>query len=266
MSERYQRAAVAAGDNAVYAPVPSAGPSPADRPGQRGMGHRDRTPRGPPRCLRWGLGRGLTRDRAGADKATMGGSPERGTTWRGWSSQSAARPSSVTSAALPSQASVRSRTFPKTRSWFALGAPLELLSPLSVLRILFALDMVTWPIEGLVLRWPTHNLGWLIGATLIAAAVWVALRSARVVSRRWCHLLTLLANVLVITLAYSGTTLGPVLAAVVFLVPVASFVALFLGWRADPGPSGLCDGRVRAGARRPAPCRRRPCSWTPWRR
>jgi EAL domain-containing protein (putative c-di-GMP-specific phosphodiesterase class I) len=104
-----------------------------------------------------------------------------------------------------------------------------------VLRILFALDMVTWPIEGLVLRWPTHNLGWLIGATLIAAAVWVALRSARVVSRRWCHLLTLLANVLVITLAYSGTTLGPVLAAVVFLVPVASFVALFLGWRAVLG-------------------------------
>jgi len=106
---------------------------------------------------------------------------------------------------------------------------------LSVVRILFALDMVAWPIEGLVLRWPGHKLAWLIGATVIAAAVWFALRSARVVSRKWCEALALLANVLVLTLAYSGTTLGPVLAAVLFLLPVASFVALFLGWRAILG-------------------------------
>jgi hypothetical protein len=121
---------------------------------------------------------------------------------------------------------------------------------LSVLRILFALDMVVWPIEGLVLRWPTDRLGWLIGATVIAAAVWVALRSARVVSRRWCESLVLLANVLVLTLAYSGATLGPVLAAVLFLLPVASFVALFLGWRAILGHQALVTvglGLVLAG-------------------
>lgn len=156
----------------------------------------------------------------------------------------------MTSAALPSHASVRSRTFPKTRSWFALGAPLELLSPLSVLRILFALDMVAWPVEGLVLRWPAHKLGWLIGATAMAAAVWFALRSARVVSRKWCEALALLANVLVITLAYSGTTLGPVVAAVLFLLPVASFVALFLGWRAILGHQAVVTiglGLVLAG-------------------
>ena len=121
---------------------------------------------------------------------------------------------------------------------------------MSVLRILFALDMVVWPIEGLVLRWPTDRLGWLIGATVIAAAVWVALRSARVVSRRWCESLVLLANVLVLTLAYSGATLGPVLAAVLFLLPVASFVALFLGWRAILGHQSLVTvglGLVLAG-------------------
>jgi EAL domain-containing protein (putative c-di-GMP-specific phosphodiesterase class I)/GGDEF domain-containing protein len=140
--------------------------------------------------------------------------------------------------------------FPKTRSWFALGAPLELLSPLSVLRILFALDMLAWPIEGLVLRWPTHKLGWLIGATVVAVAVWVALRSPRAVSRRWCHLLALLANILVISVAYAGTTLGPVLAAVVFLLPVASFVALFLGWKAVFGHQAVVTaglGLVLAG-------------------
>jgi EAL domain-containing protein (putative c-di-GMP-specific phosphodiesterase class I)/GGDEF domain-containing protein len=137
---------------------------------------------------------------------------------------------------------------------------------LSVLRILFALDMVAWPIEGLVLRWPTHKLGWLIGATVIAVAVWSALRSARVVSRKWCEALALLANVLVLTLAYSGTTLGPVLAAVLFLLPVASFVALFLGWRAILGHQavvtiglGLVSGRTapyrlgRAGRRTGVP-------------
>jgi diguanylate cyclase len=140
--------------------------------------------------------------------------------------------------------------FPKTRSWFALGAPLELLSPLSVLRILFALDMLAWPIEGLVLRWPTHKLGWLIGATVVAVAVWVALRSPRAVSRRWCHLLALLANILVLAVAYSGTTLGPVLAAVLFLLPVASFVALFLGWKAVFGHQAVVTvglGLVLAG-------------------
>jgi len=140
--------------------------------------------------------------------------------------------------------------FPKTRSWFALGAPLELLSPLSVLRILFALDILAWPIEGLVLRWPTHKLGWLIGATVVAVAVWVALRSPRAVSRRWCHLLALLANVLVLAVAYSGTTLGPVLAAVLFLLSVASFVALFLGWKAVFGHQAVVTiglGLVLAG-------------------
>jgi EAL domain-containing protein (putative c-di-GMP-specific phosphodiesterase class I)/GGDEF domain-containing protein len=125
-----------------------------------------------------------------------------------------------------------------------------LLSPLSVLRILFALDMVAWPIEGAVLRWPAHKLGWLIGATVIAAAVWFALRSAGAVSRKRCEALALLANVLVLTLAYSGKTLGPVLAAVVFLLPVASFVALFLGWRAILGHQALVTvglGLVLAG-------------------
>jgi diguanylate cyclase len=180
----------------------------------------------------------------------MGAAKGPGTTWRGWSSQTAARSSSVTSAALPSHASVRSRTFPKTRSWFALGAPLELLSPLSVLRILFALDLVAWPIEGLVLRWPGYKLGLLIAATAIAAAVWFALRSARAVSRRFCEFLALLANVLVLTLAYSGPTLGPVLAAVLFLLPVASFIALFLGWRAILGHQAVVTvglGLVLAG-------------------
>jgi hypothetical protein len=53
-------------------------------------------------------------------------------TWRGWEAPNTESSRSVTSTRLPSDAPVRSRVFPKTRSWLALGAPLELLSPLSV--------------------------------------------------------------------------------------------------------------------------------------
>ncbi len=60
----------------------------------------------------------------------------------------------------------------------------------------------------------------------------------------------LLANILVLAVAYSGTTLGPVLAAVLFLLPVASFVALFLGWKAVFGHQAVVTvglGLVLAG-------------------
>jgi acetyl esterase/lipase len=47
MSERYQRGAVAAGDNA-FMPRCQGGPSRADRPGQRGLGRCGRAPGAPP--------------------------------------------------------------------------------------------------------------------------------------------------------------------------------------------------------------------------
>ena len=45
---------------------------------------------------------------------------------------------------------VANRMFPKVRSWFALGAPLELLSPLSVVRIVALVALVTWPLGALL--------------------------------------------------------------------------------------------------------------------
>lgn len=74
--------------------------------------------------------------------------PNRSTTWRGWSAdeQDAA---GVVSARLGT-AVVANRLFPKVRSWFALGAPLELLSPLSVVRVVALLGLLTWPVAGLV--------------------------------------------------------------------------------------------------------------------
>jgi hypothetical protein len=69
--------------------------------------------------------------------------------WRGWGSREAPNNGLVTSSRLPSAAGVQNRLFPKTRSWFALGAPLELLSPLSVARALVAFNAVAWLSAGI---------------------------------------------------------------------------------------------------------------------
>jgi EAL domain-containing protein (putative c-di-GMP-specific phosphodiesterase class I)/GGDEF domain-containing protein len=64
--------------------------------------------------------------------------------WRGWDATSDDGRDTVTSERLASGAPVKNRLFPKVRSWFALGTPLELLSPLSVARILLILALLSW--------------------------------------------------------------------------------------------------------------------------
>ena len=71
----------------------------------------------------------------------------------------------------------RNRLFPKTRSWFALGSPLELLSPLSVLRVLYALAGVTWSLWTLMLRRPGTDWLLLVAVIGVTAAVWLVLAS-----------------------------------------------------------------------------------------
>jgi len=66
---------------------------------------------------------------------------------------------------------------PKTRSWFALGAPFELLSPLSALRIVVLLSALTWP--AVVAAATFEGAGRAPPSVLVAgglaAAAWVAL-------------------------------------------------------------------------------------------
>src|SRR5271155_246207 len=114
-------------------------------------------------------------DGRNADRRDVKTPAARGSTWRGWASRAGGSPTSVTSDRLSSEVAVRNRMFPKTRSWFALGAPLELLSPLSVLRIVYALAVVLWPLEGLVLS-PLAKFPWFAGASIAAAAVWCGLQ------------------------------------------------------------------------------------------
>lgn len=71
--------------------------------------------------------------------------------------------------------SVRNRLFPKTRSWLALGAPLELLSPLSVVRVVYGMLFMCWVAEAAVFDWPRAAMVVVVAACGVVAAGWVAM-------------------------------------------------------------------------------------------
>lgn len=152
-------------------------------------------------------------------------------TWRGWAARGTAGARAVTSGRLPSSARPGSRLFPKTRSWFALDAPLELLSPLSVFRVLLVLAVVTWPVIGLTApRSEVDAVG--IGAvTAVTAVIWLALLRVKKLDVRGCRSLTAYLTGAVAVLVWSSHGGGPAVAFVLFLVPVSVCSALFLGRR-----------------------------------
>src|ERR1019366_8862502 len=107
----------------------------------------------------------------------MGSGSGHKTTWRGWVDRGDAAAHPVTSARLSSTARPKNRLFPKTRSWFALDAPLELLSPLSVLRVLFGVAPVAWPVIGLT-GTAVRPTG-VVVVSVVTAAIWAALLTVR---------------------------------------------------------------------------------------
>src|SRR5476649_1749390 len=118
----------------------------------------------------------------------MGSGPERVATWRGWMDRGSASSHPVTSARLAATARPKNRLFPKTRSWFALDAPLELLSPLSVLRVLFAVATVSWPLIGLTQ--PGVRTTGVVVISVVTGVIWVALLSVKKVDLRVSRLLS----------------------------------------------------------------------------
>lgn len=83
----------------------------------------------------------------------------------------------VTSRRLGGDAQVQSRLFPKIRSWFALGAPLELRSPLAVLRPLVALVALVWPLTAVMGGRPSSR--WWAVRVAVAATVWLLVRTVQ---------------------------------------------------------------------------------------
>jgi EAL domain-containing protein (putative c-di-GMP-specific phosphodiesterase class I)/GGDEF domain-containing protein len=152
--------------------------------------------------------------------------------WRGWLATGNRQNRSVRSSRLGADAPVRSRLFPKTRSWLSLGAPLELMSPLSIIRVLYALAALLWSVEEVTLQWMKGS-AWMLGVPPVtAAAVWIGLRFVKDLSARWCRLLAGLGAFLVLWQLAQGRAAASCLAAASFLAPLTIFVALYLGFRA----------------------------------
>jgi EAL domain-containing protein (putative c-di-GMP-specific phosphodiesterase class I)/GGDEF domain-containing protein len=133
----------------------------------------------------------------------------------------------VTSARLGARAEVRNRLFPRTRSWFALASPMELLTPLAVLRLLLPLLAVGLG-TALAVGPRPHAVASGTGAGAFALA-WVALQRPAALSRRraeawgWAMSLALAVEVGLGT----GGPVGPV--ALGGLVLVGLYSGLFLG-------------------------------------
>jgi EAL domain-containing protein (putative c-di-GMP-specific phosphodiesterase class I)/GGDEF domain-containing protein len=138
----------------------------------------------------------------------------------------------VSSGRLTTEAEVKNRFFPKLRSWIALGAPLELMSPLSVLRANFAVSAVAWCLEGLYLRWPGERTAVVEIAAAVGAAVWVGLMCVRRLGPTPCRILAAGETALVITTVWAGNGPGAALGFVPFALLPLLFVALYFSGRA----------------------------------
>ena len=150
--------------------------------------------------------------------------------WRAWeTSRATAPPASVTSTRLPTGAGVKNRLFPKTRSWFALGAPLELMSPLSVIRVVLAFEALVCLGACLFLRHPSA-IG-ALAAGLAPLALWLVLLEVRALSERESAVLLAASVADVAVLLWSGPSSVTTFAYVAVTVPIAASAALFLRGR-----------------------------------
>jgi EAL domain-containing protein (putative c-di-GMP-specific phosphodiesterase class I)/GGDEF domain-containing protein len=138
--------------------------------------------------------------------------------------------SPVRSTRLSPDADVRNKLFPKTRSWFALDAPLELLSPLSVFRIICALELICWPLAAVSVGHASSF--WVVGLVVLSVAVeWVVLTFVHGIGVTWSKILLTLSTAQIAVLAYNGHGTGLSFVYMLFLVPLGVAVGLFLNLR-----------------------------------
>lgn len=118
------------------------------------------------------------------------------------------------------------------RSWFDLGMPVELLSPLFVLRVLFPTCAVLWCVQAIFLHWPGNRLDVVFVVAGMALVLWVVLLSMERLGVVGCNVLAALATAMVATLIWAEG--GPVeaLGYAPYFLPFLTFVSLFLARRA----------------------------------
>ncbi len=151
-----------------------------------------------------------------------------GPQWRGWDATSSGATGFVTSTRLGAGAPVQNRMFPKVRSWFALGAPLELLSPLSVVRIVILLLVAVSAIVALTPS--TVRPVPAAAVALLSLGLFIGLARVKELGPRHCTELGAFMTIATGVLVWSGDGGGIGLLSVMVLVPVAVFIGLFFRW------------------------------------
>lgn len=119
---------------------------------------------------------------------------------------------------------VANRWFPKIRSWFSLGAPLELLSPLSIVRILALVALLTWP-AGMLLGHPPVAGALLTG---MSAAICVGLSKCRTIGPGQSDLLALVHLAMTMVAIMTAAGMHRVLLVSGVVAALAIFAGLFV--------------------------------------
>ena len=170
--------------------------------------------------------------------------------WRGWQpAPTAARPigtGTVTSDRLRADAPVRNRLFPKVRSWFALGAPLELLSPLSVARVVVAISLPVW-LAADRFGQGVRTLP-LLALVAVSGALLFALAHARELGLRACRATAAIVSAQIGVLLWAGHGDRFAVGCSLLGLTVAVFAGLFVGSRAVIVNEAIAAGCVLAGS------------------
>ena len=126
---------------------------------------------------------------------------------------------------------VRNTWFPKTRSWFALGAPIELLSPLSVIRIILVLSSVAIPPAALAAGYPFSYRWIAAAATGVSGIALIALMRARSIGSKTSTLLTGWLALSGIAAVWGAQGRNGAVCFLLIWAGIAIFDALFASWK-----------------------------------
>jgi len=151
--------------------------------------------------------------------------------WRGWEQHRGTAKRTVSASRRDAPGGVPTGWFPGARSWITLDGPLELLSPLSVLRVVFAFGVASFTLVG---RVGSTGRADAVASVVVGACtfvIWILLLAADSIGPTACRLLSVYwtsAVAVLVVVDRSGRS-----AAVLgfLLVPSTVFVSLFFGLR-----------------------------------
>ncbi|MFK8025229.1 MAG: hypothetical protein AB8G26_14825, partial [Ilumatobacter sp.] len=114
------------------------------------------------------------------------------------------------------------RVFPKVRAWFELGAPLELLRPLSVARVVLLVAIATWLVGTATAVWAPV---WSASLTVVCVAGFIALMRKQALGAS--------GSVVVVT-AHTAMLVGALALSehqqrIFVLAPLVAVLAIFVG-------------------------------------